>query len=174
MVFPERKHSRLKDYDYSQSGCYHLTICTRLHQPILASVIPAAAPTERASICLSKYGHTTDSYIRNIPNVYQGVFLDHYCIMPNHVHLLLSLAPGTSTSIPTIIRSLKRMINRDVGQSIWQASFLMLSSEMKQCTNVNGNTLIIILINGWKTICIQNKAAGSRRLEGKPPYSGCP
>ena len=43
--------------------------------------------------------------------------------MPNHVHILLTLSPSKTADIPTIVRSLKRMVTRELGESIWQDSY---------------------------------------------------
>lgn len=123
MSLPIRKHPRLKDYDYSQCGCYHITICTKGRAPILSQIIPAAAHTERASVRLLPYGIVANRYIKNISTAYTGVQLVKYCIMPNHVHLLLLLEPTASVSVPILVRALKRMITKEVGVSIWQKSF---------------------------------------------------
>ena len=136
MALPQRKHPRLKHYDYAQCGCYHLTLCTQNHKPILSRIVPAASFNDRARIILYPAGIVTDHFIRNIPNVYSDVNLIRYAIMPNHVHLLILLGPEATVSIPTIVRSLKRMVNRDLGTSIWQNSFydvVIRNEAMFQC-----------------------------------------
>ena len=122
-MLPVRKHPRLKNYDYSQCGCYHITICTKNHRPILSRIIPANSPGGRPAVFLYHAGRITENYILNIPQVYSGVILDKYVIMPNHVHLLISLGPEAAVSVPTVIRSLKRMAGREIGEAIWQDSF---------------------------------------------------
>ena len=136
MNLPVRKHPRLKNYDYSQCGCYHLTLCTQHRKPILSQIIPPPTPTDRVVLQQSEIGTTVEKYIRNIHNVYDGVTVDKYVIMPNHVHLLIVLDSNTSTSVPTIVRSLKRMVNREVGASIWQESYydvVIRNDSMYQC-----------------------------------------
>ncbi len=123
MSLPQRKHPRLKNYDYSQCGCYHLIICTKDRRPLLSKIISPPSEAERASVSLLSYGMVAEKYIQNIPAVYTGVELPKYVIMPNHVHLLIVLQPTSTVSVFTIIRSLKRMINRDTGASVWQESF---------------------------------------------------
>ena len=39
MTMPNRKHPRLRDYDYSRNGVYFLTICTRNRAPILSEIV---------------------------------------------------------------------------------------------------------------------------------------
>ena len=49
--------------------------------------------------------------------------MEHYVIMPNHVHILLTLESECSTGIPTVVKSLKRMVTRELGESTWQDSY---------------------------------------------------
>ena len=144
MDYPSRKHPRLKNYDYSQCGCYHLTFCVKNRRPILSRVIPAPTPAQRAQIQLSSVGKITEHYVKNIPQVYPGVQLIKYAIMPNHVHLLLLLEPQATTSVPTIIRSVKRLVTKELGQPIWQDSFydvVIRNDAMFQCewNYIDGN-----------------------------------
>ena len=62
----------------------------------------------------------------------KNISVDHYVIMPNHVHLIIMisdderLAEGRLTTAPTvseIIRLWKRAISKEIGRSIWQKSF---------------------------------------------------
>ena len=123
MIYPVRKHPRLKNYDYGQAGCYHLTICTKNRRAILSKIIPAVSPAERAVVQLLPCGIVAQRYIQNIPNVYRGVHLIKYVIMPNHIHLLVALEQQSSANIPTIINSVKRLTSTEIKQSIWQDSF---------------------------------------------------
>ena len=136
MPLPVRKHPRLKSYDYSQCGCYHLTLCTKHRQPILSRILSPVDETARARVQLLHAGEVTEFYLRRIPEVYAGVHLIHYVIMPNHVHLLLLLDPDAAASIPTVVHSLKRMVSRKTGASIWQDSFydvVIRSESMLHC-----------------------------------------
>ncbi len=124
-----RKHPRLKDWDYSQDGAYFITICVKNRSPILSTVVGRGALTPPL-VELSPIGKILDKYILNIEKVYYGVFIDKYVIMPNHVHLLIRLCSSDGglraarpTNVETIIRSLKTMVTRETGRSIWQTSF---------------------------------------------------
>ena len=126
----------MKDYDYGQCGCYHVTLCIKERRPILSKIIPSKSPDQRAEVQLSDVGSVVKQYVQNIPAVYAGVYLLKYAIMPNHLHLLLLFDENVSTSIPTVVRSLKRMVNRDVGKSIWQDSYydvVIRNDAMFQC-----------------------------------------
>ena len=41
----KRKSIRLKDYDYSDNGCYFITICTKNRKNILSEIIVGARRT---------------------------------------------------------------------------------------------------------------------------------
>jgi len=141
MDFPQRKRNRLKGYDYSHSGIYFVTICasprknvfwipseldrlahTAPTDPVGADIIrPLQAP-------LSEAGRIVETAILSIAEHYDGVEADHYCIMPDHVHLLLLFEGdiwGKTEAPPLsiVIGSLKRWVSKQLGYSIWQKSF---------------------------------------------------
>ncbi len=137
---PFRKQKRLQGYDYSQAGYYFVTICTLNRRNILSEEIvgradpgaPSASSMLELMLQLSEYGKSVNKYIESIENHYKGVSVDKYVIMPNHVHMIIKIAeengvPGssrpTNALIPTIIAALKKMVNRELGQPIWQQSY---------------------------------------------------
>jgi REP element-mobilizing transposase RayT len=78
---------------------------------------------------LSYYGNVCDKYINNINVKYENVVVDKYVIMPNHIHLIIFINGTMRASSPTknieiIIRSLKALVSKEIGESIWQRSFL--------------------------------------------------
>ena len=140
---PKRKANRLPTYDYAQSGAYFITICTQDRQEILwaDNDLKPAANTDKnvgASIArpqvvapLSKPGKIVEQCILQIPSHYQGVLVEKYAVMPNHVHLLLLLQSwqdGRAMLAPTatisqIVQQFKGAVTKHLGHSIWQKSF---------------------------------------------------
>ena len=124
----DRKHPRLKAYDYRENGCYFVTICVRDHKPLLGCVVvrragcPHPAGQAAVEMRLSHEGEVTQYYIEQIPRVYREVLLDQYVVMPNHIHLLLLLEDG-SPSISTIINQMKGAATKRIGRSVWQKLF---------------------------------------------------
>lgn len=125
---PRRKHPRLEAYDYSQTGAYFVTFCTKDKRCLLSSV-GRGAPVP-LQVELTACGKIVDALIQNIPVVHPGVILEHYVIMPNHVHLLLRMEPedggGPGAARPTvqeIVGGIKSIATRRIGASIWQTSF---------------------------------------------------
>ena len=80
----ERKHIRLKDWDYSSEGVYFLTICCRERQPFFGKII------NNEMIC-SEIGSIASQYWLEIPQHFPHVRLDDFVIMPNHIHGILIL-----------------------------------------------------------------------------------
>ena len=56
---PIRKQTRLKDYDYSQNGCYFVTICTYERQKTLSDV-------RRGGVQLRPLGKVIENEIKEL------------------------------------------------------------------------------------------------------------
>lgn len=74
---------------------------------------------------LSELGYIIDNAIRNIPQKYPHVSIENYIIMPNHIHLLLSIDRSQSQpkSISHIISQFKGYTSKIINKSIWQQGF---------------------------------------------------
>ena len=129
---PKRKPNRLRSYDYSTVGAYFITICVQDMRCILATVETNGTP-ETAHVALSSIGETVKRTLHGINTHYRMIRLDHFIIMPNHVHLLLSVneadpdgAPGSSPPTNTLsacITAFKKYSENAVGCKIWQRGF---------------------------------------------------
>jgi len=71
-----------------------------------------------------------DMSIKNISNIYSHVSIDKYIVMPNHVHMILSVTAVESerqvaapTRVSTVIGNMKRYVSMKCGFSVWQKSF---------------------------------------------------
>ena len=131
MELPNRKRTRLKDYDYSQNGYYFITVCTHNKQKILCDVVGeglCALP----SIKLTVIGESVKNSIEYINEKYDNISVDKYVIMPNHIHLLLQITDKssgniiiggdtpTTTIIAKLISTFKRFSHSELGFNIWQ------------------------------------------------------
>ncbi len=122
---PSRKRNRLRNFDYSTPGAYFITICTKNRKNLLWDVVGASIARPQ-DVRLSKYGRITETAIRNIPNFYPMVCLEHYVIMPNHIHLLLRIVsevhgrPMVAPTISTVVQQMKGYITKQIGYNIWQ------------------------------------------------------
>jgi putative transposase len=83
-MYTERKHLRLKDWDYSSEGAYFITICCHDKQPCFGRIC-------NNEIILSEIGIIASLYWLEISNHYPHFKLDEYIVMPNHIHGILLL-----------------------------------------------------------------------------------
>lgn len=122
---PKRKKIRIEGYDYSIPGAYFITVCVNNRTPILWNV--------GAAICrpkLSEIGFVVKTAILQIPEHYPAVSVDKYCVMPDHVHMILSINTDNdgrqvaAPTVSTVVGHMKRWVSMQIGQSIWQKSFI--------------------------------------------------
>ncbi len=124
---PKRKDKRLKDFDYSSCETYFITVCTKEKQKLLSGIVGALIG--RPSNVLTIYGKIVDEAINNIEKKYVGIKLENYVIMPDHIHLLVSILPDESgrpmgaPTMPNVINQLKGYASKKAGFSLWQKSY---------------------------------------------------
>ena len=121
---PVRKNIRLPEYDYSAAGAYFLTLCVRDREPFFWAC--------RGELCspdpLSDVGKMVEAELLHLDSVYETVHLDKYCIMPDHIHMILFLDgnDGRTQFAPTVSRIVKQFkgaVTKRLGFSLWQRSF---------------------------------------------------
>ena len=140
---PRRKANRLEQYDYSQAGCYFVTLCTRDRQHILSRIavgtaqpsatkerygwgvplagtpVPGCPP--QAQVILLHHGQIADKHIRQMSEFYEHLSVDRYVIMPDHIHAVIFLhgnAGGASPSptLDDVICAFKSLTSRSCKQ----------------------------------------------------------
>jgi len=132
MDYPKRKSNRLSTYDYSAPGVYFITICTQDKAKILGEVVGGGA-LDAPCVHLTKIGETVKKHILS-GNRIPGITVDKFVVMPNHIHLLLSITrpipnvtakePSPANAlIPHFVSTLKRFCHRDTGSVIFQRSY---------------------------------------------------
>ena len=95
---PQRKHPRLKNYDYSTAGAYYITICTHDRRCLLAHIAgQALAPAE---IQYTEHGEMAKRQLLLLEERYPNLKVDQYVIMPNHIHAILVLEEAAGASPP--------------------------------------------------------------------------
>ena len=128
MELPKRKRNRLSEYDYTTPNAYFITVCTQNRKNLFCENVGAI--TDRpCNVPLTNLGKIVQQSIEDIPRYYPAVSVDHFVIMPNHIHLLLQIqtdADGRSLIAPTIstvVRMMKGAASKRAGFSVWQKGF---------------------------------------------------
>ena len=70
---------RLKDYDYSQSGSYFVTVCVHNRHSVFGYI-------GNENIFLNNAGEMVKSVWINLPKRFPHIILDEFIVMPNHIH----------------------------------------------------------------------------------------
>jgi len=81
---PKRKSIRLRGFDYSESREYFVTICSHNRECNFGEII-------NQEMALNELGKIVEEEILNIPNRFKNVEIKIYTVMPNHIHLIVSI-----------------------------------------------------------------------------------
>ncbi len=125
MEYPVRKRNRLKDYDYSTQNYYFVTVCTHNKKPLFGK------PDQ-----LNEYGKIAERDLLSIPKHFEGIKINQYVIMPNHIHAIIVIGcDGNITersrpfpTLPTIMGLYKSGVSRQIHEydksvKVWQKSY---------------------------------------------------
>ena len=118
-----RKRNRLDGYSYDQQGTYYLTICVQDRKQVLSRILPSE---QGAQVKLLPHGEVADRQLREMNCLYEGIRVDHYVIMPDHIHILLTVLKSEKNEpknavISKFVGTFKRFCNKTYGENIWQA-----------------------------------------------------
>ena len=89
---------RLKNYDYSKSGLYFVTICTENRECLLGDIVVGVGRDRPVLMILNQYGKIIENVWGSLPD-HHPVELDAFQIMPNHVHFILHIVSGARPMI---------------------------------------------------------------------------
>ena len=122
-----RKILRLPTYDYSQNGVYFVTICTEKKQKCLVDV-------RRGGVLPRPSGIVVEKEILALVDRYD-IYIDKYVVMPNHVHILMTLrraglCPAPTPDLSAIVGAFKSLSTKAInkldnapGRKFWQRSY---------------------------------------------------
>ncbi len=101
----DRKNIRLRNYNYSENGYYFVTIVAKLRQDLF----------------LGKEKEI-ESELKDLETKTQGLSLDYFVIMPNHVHLIFVL-DECKLQLGEVVRRFKAKVSHRFGLDMWQANY---------------------------------------------------
>ena len=118
---PKRKNLRIKQYDYSSSGAYFVTICVKERKRILSDIVKpvgvgALDDPFYPQVHLTEIGKIVEKNLLSSKKI-SGVMIDRYVIMPD--------APTpTNEMLPHVIYTFKRFCNKEIGENIFQRGYI--------------------------------------------------
>ncbi|MBE6999166.1 MAG: transposase [Ruminococcaceae bacterium] len=114
-VKPERKQPRLSEYDYGTAGCTFVTLCTQDRANLFQMEPPAND---------SMGNRVLRRGLRLLEEHFPGVTVDKYVIMPDHLHLMITIGETqTRQAIPDVMQYFKTITTNDYIRGV-KAGFL--------------------------------------------------
>ena len=114
-LYPTRKSPRLKNFDYSAARIYHVVTVVDERRHLFGEVINGQAVLNHA-------GRIAAECIEEIPGHYGNAEIIEYIVMPDHIHLLISLLPiseeETGDDLRKIIAAFKSVVSRRCGHPV--------------------------------------------------------
>ncbi len=111
---PKRKNIRLRDVDYSAPGAYFITICTKDRSQMLSNIVGAIHESPAENVKLTQCGEIVDKYI-SLAQTRFNIEINHYVIMPNHVHCILEIIPNDLWAIRESPLQSRSVVSQVVG-----------------------------------------------------------
>lgn len=112
-MLQQRKHIRLREFDYSSPNAYFVTVCVKHFEPVLGTV--------KNGICgLSVIGNEIAINLQNLSEHYPHGLMDEFIVMPNHFHGIIIITgvnhiyTGNSSS-KTVAGSVSTMVGHVKG-----------------------------------------------------------
>lgn len=123
----KRKPTYLANYDCNSTGAYFVTICTRNKANYFSNIMVSNA-NEPATVQLTRFGKIAEEQIKAINFKYADVDIENYVIMPNHIHMIISIFnenEKNNISVTDVVRIFKSLTTRlcKIGPVIFQRSF---------------------------------------------------
>jgi putative transposase len=84
-----RKPTRRADTDYARPGWYFVTLVTRHRYPYFGAIINGVDWLNEAGIVIE------EAWL-SLPDYVQGIRVDEYMLMPNHLHGIVVIKPHSS------------------------------------------------------------------------------
>ncbi len=125
-ALPQRKSPRWKGYDYTHSGAYFVTICAYKRLHVFGEI-------HDGEMIHNRVGEIVIEQWFSLVDHYQGIDLDAFIVMPNHVHgivILPDAADESAVSLSGVVGTYKSGVTRrvrvaldDAEFRVWQTSF---------------------------------------------------
>ena len=113
---PERRNPRWRNYDYSRSGSYFITVCAHDKKQIFSLIVKDSSNQQlrrgesSINVDLTDVGRLIENAILSVPVEYSFAEIPYYVIMPDHFHMIIDVASGSSerdVSVSSIVRYIK-------------------------------------------------------------------
>ncbi len=125
----QRKNNRCLKFNYDNGGLYFITICIKNRGNFFGVI-------DNGNVYFSDFGILANELWNEIPKHFDGIILDDYVVMPDHIHAILIIVGDRHAcpqgnkrqyqKLPKIIGSFKSAVSKNIDKMIcfeWQRSF---------------------------------------------------
>ena len=84
-----RQSIRLKNYDYSSTGMYYVTICTQDRANLFGDIVGAALRGRPGNA-----DQMVAKWLMETENKFSGTNIEKFIVMPNHIHFIVCIQGG--------------------------------------------------------------------------------
>ena len=110
-----RRSLRLRDYDYSQTGHYFVTVNAYVRLDHFGQI-------DESGLQLNSLGRMIDEAISYTPIRTPGVTIDTHIVMPDHIHAIMTI-DGEDESLSSIPQAVQRLKSYTENQYAHNAEF---------------------------------------------------
>ncbi len=90
--FMERNSIRLRNFDYTSSGAYFITICSYQREQIFGSI-------DDQKMQLNELGKIILEEWHRMGQLRENIVLDEFIVMPNHIHAIVCIQPAVGAGL---------------------------------------------------------------------------
>jgi putative transposase len=108
--YPQRRLRRIQGYDYPQGGAYFVTVCIQHRKSLLGRI-------DGERVALTPAGIMVQSFWDALAERFDGVELDAFVVMPEHLHGILLLR-GRSFTLMQVMTAYKSLTTVEYGRGV--------------------------------------------------------
>ena len=129
---PQRKPTRLKDYDYSTPGYYFVTLCVQNRKHLFEIENNTNNVGNDLCVVPSKQNQIIHKWLKETQNKF-NIKIDKYVIMPNHIHLIAIITERhTGRSLQDAMRWFKTMTTNEYIREVKNGNLMPFDKKLWQ------------------------------------------
>ena len=126
-----RRSIRLHNYDYSQKGCYFITICIKNRECLFGNISDERLQLNNAGLMVKQEWE-------KLPDRFANIMLHEFIIMPHHFHAIVELYDNSDNCILNNSRPVDiKKSNQGLGSLIGAFKSLTTNQYIKNIKNMN-------------------------------------
>ena len=106
-----RGSRRLEGWDYSSEGIYFVTICTAKRYLLFGDI-------RKGIMELNDFGRIAEFEWHKTFEIRENIVSDRFVVMPNHLHGIIIIPPGTGVARPAAPKQSKQKFGKPIPGSI--------------------------------------------------------